>query len=243
MIIMPKKNTSIYLDKDLVRYAKKHNINISQLTENAIKQELFHLLSTGEKALIDIKSYLELLKTNRQCYFLPLELSGIEINNVANFDKFPAKFNQYNVIVGPYESGKTMLIRIIAYALSLDDFPIRNLLGPNKGDGYIRISVNNTKKLISRISIINEQDTLKNGRTRCILLDDVFDGIDLEKCLHFNDIKYQSMLTNFKEFLCNLREYNIQIILTTSFTDEKVYDFYSTIFPKCNFINLKRSNR
>ena len=239
-ICMVKKNTLLYLDKNLVKYAKERGLNISQITENAIKQQLFPYLSIGEKALFDFKGYLEELKNNKQCFFLPLKLKGVKLKNVGKFDySFHTEFKQFNVVNAPFGYGKTTLLRSIAYTLGLDDFPLRNLLCADSTEGYIRINVDNNKELYSKISIRNNQELFTDGRTRCILLDD---AMDIEKFINITNTKHQLMLTSFQEFLHTLRELDIQIILTASFTDDKVYNFYSNIFPGCNFINLERDN-
>ena len=78
-----KKNTLLYLDKNLVEKAKHHNLNLSEIAENAIRLHLKRLYLNGEE---DFKFLIEMLLLNEgACFYLPFELKDLELKNIGPF--------------------------------------------------------------------------------------------------------------------------------------------------------------
>ena len=93
---MEKTNTLLYLDSDLVERAKRHNINISELTKEALKQALEkerprtaqeHL----RKLLVEIGSETSFYG---ETYFLPFQIESLRLTKVGLFDNFEAHFSR-----------------------------------------------------------------------------------------------------------------------------------------------------
>lgn len=112
-----KKNTLLYLDAELVRLAKKLDVNISEIAEAALRDKLLPYLSAGSRTLL-FGQHLEDLKAMGRCYVLPFALKSLRLKNVGVLKEFDAKFTRgINLILGGTASGKSTVIRAIAYTL------------------------------------------------------------------------------------------------------------------------------
>lgn len=108
-----KKGVLLRLDTDLIEKARKENINISKLTEKALK----HALETRpprtaqehlQKMLAEIgreDSYY------RETYLLPFQIETLKLTKVGPFESFEVAFkaNALNIIHGPCGSGKSTI--------------------------------------------------------------------------------------------------------------------------------------
>jgi post-segregation antitoxin (ccd killing protein) len=110
---MRKKNM-VYLDANLVERAKKENINISRLAEEALKQALeIERPRTAQehlrKLLAEVGSESSFYG---ETYFLPFQIESLKLTNVGPFDNFEAKFhkNSTNIIHGSCGNGKSTII-------------------------------------------------------------------------------------------------------------------------------------
>jgi len=115
-----KKNTLLYLDGDLVERAKRQNINISQLAEDALRQALN--ISPPRTAHEYIQRVLsDVGRENSfygEAYLLPFQIESLRLENVGPFKRFEAEFSRdtLNVIFGLGGSGKSFIIRSILLA-------------------------------------------------------------------------------------------------------------------------------
>ena len=110
-----KKNTLLYLDARLVAKAKQYNLNLSKITEYAVKSHLFPMLSIGEKAEADFWEYLKDLEKEKCAFFLPVRIKKIKLANIGPINDLTIGFKKFNIVTGKNASGKTTLIRSIAY--------------------------------------------------------------------------------------------------------------------------------
>jgi len=185
-----KKNTVLYIDENLVSLAKKFKLNLSQITESAIKSHLYPFLPAGERQLFFL-SHIEELKRDGMCFFLSAAIKSIQIKNVRLFKDLKLTFKEgINIIYGPNSSGKTTLIRIIA---EMNELLEKTSNGKEK---TIRIEFSPE----SKISI--EYYNKKTDKHECVLLDE-----PVERLVEENKKQFLSWLK--KEYAGS------QIILTT----------------------------
>ncbi|MCM8764615.1 MAG: AAA family ATPase [Candidatus Omnitrophica bacterium] len=199
---MSKKNTLIYLDEDLVRMAKQKKINISELTEKTLRQQLLPILSSGEKMLFDMDSYLEELKSMNRCFFLPFSVKRLELENIGPIESISIDFSPgINIIRGSNGSGKTTILKSIAMAFGLFIPERETMLKMMKKEGFIKISTSEHENLIRL-----DKDNI-NGRkdAGCLLLDDAIAMLPPDKA---------------KIFIRKLKKkYHKQLIMTISRDD------------------------
>jgi len=195
-----KKNTLLYLDSDLVERAKRENINISRLTEGALKQALE--IETPRTA----KEHLRRLLTEvgnesslyGETYLLTFQIESLKLTKVGPFDNFEAHFsrNSISVIHGSCGSGKSTIIRSILCA-----FGIRHRYFTEKAfdTGTISVKVFPRQDSINITGMNSSQNILRGYK--CLIADDPLERIP-------KDI----IVPLFAE----LEHLEIQIILTAS---------------------------
>ncbi len=202
---MPKKNTLLYLDEELVDKAKKMDVNLSKLTENAIKSKIFPDMAAGQKALFDLEGYMESLEEQGRCFRIPHRIKKVELENIGPFDSFEDSFEPFTVIKGPNASGKTTLIRSIAYACCCTEGDASKLLKDGGDEGRIEIKTNDKGKT----SLILEDGETRREGDRCILLDDPLTRLDESTTSKF----IEKLRENFVNQGC-------QVILTDMFLED-----------------------
>ena len=200
-ICMGKKNTLLYLDETLVKEAKKSHLNISKITEDAIKHYLFSFLSTGEKASIDFGQYLATLKQEKRCYFFPFKLDELELKSIGTIDGLKILFDKFNVFIGNHGTGKTTIIRSIAYMLGYPEPNIERLLKSDEPEGEIRLNVISEGSLILKLKRGIDFEIIKEEKIGCIVLDNPGAEFGGE---------------NFKKLLYYLKRLNSQIVMTST---------------------------
>lgn len=107
-----KKNTLIYLEKNLVKRAKENKINISKITENALKEVLEEYRDRHDPSYIF---------ENSEKTFLPYQIKKITIKQYAMFKNIEFSFKKTNLILGKNASGKTLLLKAIQGNLNPKD--------------------------------------------------------------------------------------------------------------------------
>ena len=124
MYNMSKKNTLLYLDENLVKLAKKYNLNISQITEIALKSRLFPLLPKSERKSIeqnlttDFEHYIEDLKNHNSCFFLRTAIKSLKLEGFERLEDTKFNFkNGLNVIYDPSGFRGIIILRSILEAL------------------------------------------------------------------------------------------------------------------------------
>lgn len=177
-ICMSKKNTLLYLDENLVKTAKKRNLNISKISEGAIKHHLFTYLSYGEQATIDFKQYIETLKEEKRCFSLPFRLEQIDISQIGAIENLKTNFGKINIFIGDSDSGKTTLVRCIAYMFGFTELNIEHLLKSDMMSGEISLNIDSSNSLVMKLKRSNYGAVTSDDITRCILLDDPGDRLD-----------------------------------------------------------------
>ena len=193
-----KKNTLLYLNSDLVKKAKEHNINISNIAEQAIQSELrtYETDFNPEKYLED-----QLFKWNG--WFFPFKIQAIELENFGKFKKTKIEFDKgINFIVGDNATGKTTIVMAITEIMN-------NVSTKNKDKTINKESKNAKVKLFfpKNINFIEVEFNRDKNKYQCIILDDAFSRLDLKHAL---------------DFFNYLKKLNCQLILTgTEFPDVK----------------------
>lgn len=155
---MGKRNTLLYLDSDIVQLAKKFDLNMSEIAENAIKTRVVTHLSSGERALV-FDAYLEDLERRHECYVLPFAVKSIRLKNVRAVEELSARFELgANLVHGKIATGKTTVISLIAGAAGEPAWPIPTL---SRGKTQMELEIE-----------FFPQAPRGRGRGECILLDE-----------------------------------------------------------------------
>jgi len=91
-----KKNTLLYLDGDLVERAKRENINISQLAEDALRQALnINSPRTAHEFIRRVLADAGRENAFRgEAYLLPFRIESLKLENVGPFNRFEAEFSR-----------------------------------------------------------------------------------------------------------------------------------------------------
>jgi len=173
---------------------------------------------------MDFDQYLTTLTEEKRCFFLPSEIEKITLKNIGRFDELNVETKKFNLISGIAGTGKTTLIRSIAYTFGLDEFNGDILIKEKKKNGEINLILKDQKTLSIKIPGSIKGRRGRRGNARCILLDDCTD--------YLNDKILQDLL----QYIQGL---NIQIILSKPVIDNKQAIIFLSVFPKCNIIELK----
>jgi len=176
-----KKNTLLYLDNRLVKKAKDAGLNLSKITEKAIKSSL-----NVDSLIFDPKPYLEELIDNDSAFFIPFRLEGIEINDIEPIKNLKINLSEFNIITGRNASGKTTIINTIRNAvINTGDF---------RESGKIQIRI----KKIRSIDVNFKKNTILQSY-KCILLDEAFGRLNREAAIEFlnylKTLKMQIIIT------------------------------------------------
>jgi len=194
-----KKNTLLYLDADLVERAKRENINISRLAEDALKEALkIAVPRTAREYLLKV-----LADAGREqafygeAYLLPFQIESLKLENVGPFQDFEAKFRKgaLNVIYGPCGSGKSTIVRSILFAF---------------GKWHTYFSKSKNGKIT--LKLFPDQDSVKVTTNE----ENPLDAVKGYRCLIADDI-FQRVPKSMISGLCEeMKKLEIQIIITAS---------------------------
>ncbi len=112
-----KKNTLLYLDSHLVERAKQEQINISELTEQALKQTLEKTRpkTAAEYLRRAIVNTSKNLSPYGEAHLLPLQIQSVTLKNIGKFQNHTVNFKKdtINLVCGSGGSGKSTIIRAI----------------------------------------------------------------------------------------------------------------------------------
>ncbi|MGB9756161.1 MAG: AAA family ATPase [Candidatus Bathyarchaeales archaeon] len=166
----------LYLDSDLVERAKRENINISRLTEEALKQALE--IGRPRTAKEHLRKLLAEVGNESsfygETYFLPFQIESLKLTNVGPFDNFEAHFsrNSINLIHGLCGSGKSTIIRSILYAFGIKHkyFTERVI-----GEGTITVKLFPGQDFINVTGMKSGQNGLRGYQ--CLVADDSLERI------------------------------------------------------------------
>ncbi|MEM2129199.1 MAG: AAA family ATPase [Candidatus Bathyarchaeia archaeon] len=194
-----KKNTLLYLDADLVERAKKENINISKLAEDALKEALkITVPRTAREYLLRVLADAgRELAFYGEVYLLPFQIESIKLENAGPFQEFEAKFRKdgINVIYGLCGSGKSTIIRSILLA-----FGKRHTYFSKSRNGKITLKLFPDQDLVNITA--NPEDPIDAAKGyKCLIGDDIFQRMP------------KSMISGLCE---EMKKLGIQIIITTS---------------------------
>jgi post-segregation antitoxin (ccd killing protein) len=197
---MKKKNTLVYLDSDLVERAKRENINISRLTEGALKQALeIETPRTAKehlrRLLADVGSESSLYG---ETYLLPFQKESLKLTKVGPFDNFEARFsrNSINLIQGPCGSGKSTMIRSILHAFGISH---RYFTDKAFSNGTITLRLIPKHNSINITGVDNSKNTTRGYQ--CLIADDPLERLPKDMIV---------------PFFAELKPLGIQIMITAS---------------------------
>jgi len=112
-----KKNTLLYLDSFLVERAKQEQINISELTEEALKHALEKTTpkTAAEYLRRAITNTNKNLSPYGEAHLLPLQIQSVTLKNIGKFQNHTVNFKKdtINAVCGPNGSGKSTILRAI----------------------------------------------------------------------------------------------------------------------------------
>ena len=195
-----KKNTLVYLDENLVKSAKSHDLNISRITEDALRSRLFPILSSGERQL-DFEGHITKLKKDERCYFLPFVIDNLRLKNIGPFEEIELSFGRgINTILGNCGTGKTMIIKSLARGFGLFEPIFGSFLRSGEEEGCIKIEISG-ENCIKTDYRIREGKVEVNEHIKSILLDEPVNFLNQE---------------NKEEFIRWIRKrFDCQVILAT----------------------------
>jgi len=197
---MKRKKAFLYLNRELAERAKRQNINISRLTEEALKQALeIEIPRTAKehlrKLLAEVGSESSLYE---ETYLLPFQIQSLKLTKVGPFDNFEVPFrrNSINLVHGPCGSGKSTMIRSILCA-----FGIRHRYFTEKtfDRGAISVKVFPEQDSINITGMNSSQNTLRGYK--CLIADDPLERTPKDMIV---------------PLFAELKHLGIQIILTAS---------------------------
>jgi hypothetical protein len=197
VLFFMKKNTLLYLDSALVERAKQESINISGLTEEALKQALekFRPRTAHEYLQRVLADSGRDLTPYGEAYLLPFQIESIKLENVGLFTDFEISFrkNEMNVIYGSNASGKTTIIRSILSAFSAR----RNYFAESE-NGKVSVTLFPDQHSVTINTSEQNPPSLARGY-KCLVMDDFFPRVS------------RSIMPGLLEEMQNLK---IQIIVT-----------------------------
>ena len=167
-----KKNTLLYLDNDSVERAKRENISISKLAEDALRQALnINPPRTAHEYVQRVLA--DAGRENSfygEAYLLPFQIESLRLKNVGPFKRFEAEFKRdgINVIFGLGGSGKSFLIRSILFAFGRHHKYFQTPYG-----GRVTLKLFPDQDSVSVTTSADDQSDITRGH-KCLLADGVF---------------------------------------------------------------------
>jgi len=178
---MVKKKTLLYLDDNLVEHAKKAKLNMSKITEQAIRSSL-----EVKRISFDPRHYLEELLDEEFAFFIPVEIESIEMSNCGPLKKLKANFDKFNIITGENGSGKTAIINAIYNALMNT--------GRVEEAGKVKMGLKTAKSF----EIVFNRNRVLAGY-KCLLIDDAFNVLTTKEAIkllnYLKTLKMQVIIT------------------------------------------------
>lgn len=168
-----KKNTLLYLDSDLVEKAKRENINISRVAEDALRKTLdikWRPATPREHLQKIFETADERDEGIRETYFLPFQIESITLSNIGPFREFEGHFspNGVNIIYGPNGSGKSIILRAILFAFGRR----HKYFGKRQsGGGTVKLTLFPNQTTV-KVTDVESQDCFTK-RGGCLIVDDL----------------------------------------------------------------------
>jgi hypothetical protein len=208
---MTKKNTLLYLDRELVRLAKKENINISRVTEKALRRELRVKQPKSPEVLL--QQLLSEAENVQESWFyaktcvLPFQVKSLCLNEVGPFRNLELSFqkNAINLLCGPRESGKSLVLHMIILAFGRKHSQLQVPL--NKGTISVKVFEDQNSITITPSTHTYSQRGAFAKEYRCLLSDDPFNEYDFPG-------------DQIAVFLNSLKKLPMQAIVTSSLPPE-----------------------
>jgi hypothetical protein len=160
---MKKIKVTLTLDREIVKLAKEFDLNISQISNEALKSRLLPIISGGERLLINFEGVLKQIGY----YSLPFPIRKVKLRNIAKLKKVELEFTYgINMLYGPWGSGKRSIIKAIIDAFSfVEEVPVR--MGTNSAEVEVEVIPSKTIKVkYKKIGNFVK----KSGKVRCVLL-------------------------------------------------------------------------
>jgi AAA15 family ATPase/GTPase len=169
-----------------------------------------------KKSEKDFLAYLKELEKEKEVFFLPLKIKKAKLTHIGPIKSITLDFDRFNIIIGKNATGKTTIIRAIAYI-----FGHEFLEGYFSDKSTIELDVHPEKKY--RIDAVSGNENIK-----CVLIDD--GGARLDK-------RY------FEEFLDCLKKLDMQVIITEYNLREEISYKKINVIKLPNIIENNKSGR
>lgn len=199
-----KKNTLLYLDASLVETAKKQGINISKLTEDALRETL-------EKTWpLNAQDYVKRLlddqitgSTYYKSYLLPFAVEFIKFKNIGPVLEFETPFQKsgINIIIGPFGSGKSTIVKSILLVFGQRIHRWHEMINIQSTENA-QVSVGLFKDNCSVLTLSSQENIDSTKGYKSLVVDDAFFDVQEEEMIY--------------DILNELAKLKIQVILATS---------------------------
>lgn len=177
---MGKKNTLLYLDEELVDRAKQMDINLSQVTEDALKERILPFLSTGEKPLVALDQVIDEYVERGMAYRLPFRIDSITLDSIGPIDHLDTVFDDVTALTGGNGSGKSTVLKAIAHSYGQGDINTSMLLDHSAEQGAINMEITPEEQL--ELTLDRQDSTVSTTRSaRCLLIDGLFGRLTDER--------------------------------------------------------------
>lgn len=162
-----KRNTLLYLDRDLVNTAKKAGLNLSLIAEEALRSRLPY------NSEFRPKTYLMEALQEGTAVILPFHIEELSIVYEKEANKRTLSLKPLNVIVGGNGTGKSSIFRLLCRAFRINQ--LNKLTYPT----HMKITV--TIAPTRRIEYSEGTDEFGTGLNKqCIVTDTLFTRLDNE---------------------------------------------------------------
>ncbi len=165
-----KRNTLLYLDRDLVNKAKKAGLNLSLVAEEALRSRLPY------NSEFKPKTYLMEALQEGAAVILPFHIKELSIADEKETNKKTMSLKPLNVIVGGNGTGKSSIFRLLCRAFRINQ--------PNRLAYPTHMKITVTIAHTQRIEYSEGTDEFgMELNKQCIVTDTLFTRLDKEERL------------------------------------------------------------
>jgi DNA repair ATPase RecN len=218
--VSEKTKVTLYLEEDLVGRAKKSDLNMSKIANNALKQQFGLGKETSRQK--NLREILQDIEEDGRLHSFGFKIGGLELENIGKFDELSLEFQDgLNVIHGPNASGKSTIIRGIANAVTPGAAEFRGgVVKRDQASGSVDVRLEDPA-VFRQFGSDPQYDSGENG---VLLLGAPFARLSHDHAQEMveqlkRDIDSQIILTTINEELAGRADNSIRI---RSFTEERL---------------------
>ena len=196
-----KRNTLLYLDKDLVNASKRAGINLSSVAEEALRSRLPYY----DKFIPE--NYLMRALRGGVAVILPLHIKELSITKIDKIGDKNLKLKNLNLVVGGNGTGKSTIFRLLLQTFRITQ--LNELVSYPHTETKVTITIAPTQKIEYSEKKGDYYMTLEK---QCLVTDGLFAGLDEEARLKM--VKYlmktgAQLILLEKEILPGTEKFNI----------------------------------